>query len=84
MGDPESDSPPLAAANATARDGAQRSFSPCLPSPPTQNTTARVAEEDAEALSPGQHSGRGLGLALTDFGLEAESPVQTSFPPYPR
>lgn len=37
-----------------------------------------------EALSSGQDSGWGLGLALRQtLGLEAESPVQTSSPPPP-
>lgn len=81
MGDPESDSFPLAAAKATARDRAQRSFSPCLPTPPTQNTTAPVAEEEGGGFvtRPRQWPGPGP-CTQTDFGLEAESPMQTLSP----
>ena len=84
MGDPEADSFPLPAAKATARDRAQRSFSPCLPTPPTQNTRAQAAEEEGGGfvIWPRQRLGPGP-CTQTDFGLEAESPMQTSSPPPP-
>lgn len=63
-GRPEADSFPLPAAKACSKGQGARSFSPCLPTPPTQNTRAQAAEEEGGGFVIWPRHDWGLGLAL--------------------